>query len=304
MHDRRADTELIQQGIKRRRQDPLPAVPNNVTSPEQQQKRQQQQHQQQKNETLSDEGNYAIIDEGPTSPYVEVAIRSSFFHRESDSVPSSPDQQPLSRSSTLDSHDAENINVPSSQSCDNDLYAKVDKNQKLQHHQIAYIKTVEKASSEDDDDDISWEDNVAYDTSINITPEPSKIISDSPYATVPKKHRNNKPTSPGYDKNNTLPAKFSKSGGSWNEPTYESIEQIKNEVSSSRSNSICSDTSTKKQSQNAPADHHHHKTGIRYKTPESMTTWYVQDEQSNISCHRSISHTNSAPIATPEVRCN
>ena len=287
VHDRRADTELIQQGIKPRRQDPLPAVPSVVTTDE-------------KSDNSFDEGNYAVIgDAPPTSPYVEVAIRASFFQGESDSLPSSPDQLPLSRSSTLDSHEAET--AAPIQHDESGLYATVNKKQ----NQFTYIKKVEKPSSDDDDDDISWEDNVAYDTSINITPEQvtqsPKRISDSPYATVPllPKEQRHKPVTLGYDKNATLPTKFPKTSD-WNEPTYASIDQIKTEVSTHTNHGYepDSNSSVSTRSKESQGSLLELADSQNKKTPESATTWYVQDDK---SWHQSNSQSKSAPIATPEV---
>lgn len=229
VYDKRRDTELILKGIKRRRQEPLPKVPTRfgeadpVTNGD------------------IENGMYASISETgvPDSPYVEVALRHSFImnHIESDSSPSSPDRNHIlrddrSRASTVDSHDDDGvINVDHDES---GLYAKVNK-------KFTYIKKVEKRFSfEEDDDDLVWQENLAYDaaqggepTRVSVSSNlDSPRISDRPYATVPFLPKGHKPILHDFEKFATLPAESSKKG--WYEPDYASIEQIKSQINSNK----------------------------------------------------------------------
>ena len=233
--NKRYDTELTLQGIKRRRQDPLPDIPGQNIP-----------HDRIPNGNITSDGTYASIAPGsvipPDSPYVEVALRHSYImHIDSgDSTPSSPDRR---RSRALGDRDDRSISTT-----DNDddvtcivehdvtgLYAKIDKRQNY-----TYIKKVEKPSSDEDDDDILWQDNMAYDSTNNMNPPEcvsvasnlnldSPKISDRPYATVPFLPKGHKSMVRDYDKFATMPE--SKKGGWYsNEPTYASIDQLKSEI--------------------------------------------------------------------------
>lgn len=193
--DKKGTTELILQGVKKRRlQEPLPDIPrsNNIEIP---------------NSDIinQDDDTYQSIKDikpAADSPYIEVAVSRSYIEKGSYSSPSSPDRRgsyvdKRSRTSTCDSSQDDILldtsrdhhhqkqdegyvdEVPHDPS---GLYARVDKSRTF-----SYLKKLEPKSSDDDDDDMVWKDNDAYQPVSDFQHDTNNIrkISDSPYATVP-----------------------------------------------------------------------------------------------------------------------
>ena len=225
MCEKKVTTELILQGIKKRRlQEPLPDIPrsSNIEIPN-------------GGDFENDTTYQSIKDIKATadSPYIEVALSKSFLEKHSDSSPSSPDRRgsytdKRSRTSTCDSSQDDGLldrsrdhhhqkqdegyvdEVPHDSS---GLYAIVDKTRTF-----SYLKKLmPKSSDDEDDDDMVWKDNDAYQP-IDFQNETNNIrkISDSPYATVPflpKGHRTR-----DFEKYRTMPLNRSYSASQESEP--------------------------------------------------------------------------------------
>jgi len=303
VYDKRIATELTIQGIKKRRQGPLPDVPLHLAPgdliP---------------NGGSPGEGTYASIEEShdANSPYTEVALRHSFLrgHLDSDnSLPSSPDhmrKQPItrSRSSTMDSSDFyRNHQVNHDET---GLYAIVDKQAKF-----SYIKTIENKYSEDEEDDMVWQDNMAYETNCVMGTDKSSpslnspIPADRPYATVPFLPKGHKSVIQDFNnKYATLPNNKS-------EPNYASIDQIRAQMANRLDydpDSMSSISSKSKESTGSQSEilelRHSGSVSSAKKSPlpspmgVGKTTFYLHDDQGTLSPGKS--DKTAAPIAKPE----
>lgn len=291
--EQKGTTELILHGVKKRRKEPLPELP----------KGQQREDSVMQNGSLIEDNSdlYTEIkilsDHAPDSPYVEVALRNSFI--DSDSYPSSPDHTQAvkdkhrSRASTCDSREFNN-DVEG-------LYAKVDKRQKF-----SYIKGVDKHSSDDldDEDEMIWQENAAYDSNGNfgedahppISHLKSATISDSPYATVPFTPKSHKNMVKDHAKFATLPHNWSKG----REPTYETIEQIKASIIAKRdmgfdNDNVSSVSSKSKDSIGSLLDLDERVAKEQKKSPGQTAKWYMSDIKNKENAEK------TAPIAKPEV---
>ena len=226
------------QGIKRRRRDPLPEVP--TLTPE---------------TDLMTNGDadsdiYSSVIEPPDSPYVHVSLRNPLSGKfDEDSAPSSPDHRnkrvvdERSRSSTVDSREEDGNDSANDFS---GLYAKLNQKTKLSY--LRALKDNERAASsdditnidnfDDDDDDLVWQENLAYESHDSITESKSAhtnmqdIISDRPYATVPYLPKGHKSMVRDCDKFNTMPEGGSKAWA--NEPEYASIDQLRAQITDLR----------------------------------------------------------------------
>lgn len=276
--DKKSTTELILQGVKKRRKDPLPEVPKEEIN------------------AVVENGDldndiYSVIkntsDVAPDSPYVEVALRNSLV--ESDSYPSSPDHTQASkdklrsRASTCDSREFKDVEG---------LYAKVDKKSKF-----SYIKTFDKQSS-DDDEEMIWQDNAAYESNSNYGEETplchlkNATISDRPYATVPFTPKSHMRMVKDNEKFATLPHDWSK-----REPIYSSIEQIKASINANKENfafeNDSSISSKSKDSMGSLLDLN--EKGTKDGKRSSNSKWFMQDPANNDKTEK------VAPMAKPEV---
>ena len=178
-YEKRHETEFIVRGIKRRRQDPLPEVPKEFQPADLI-----------PNGSVPDESNYATIPGRPrtdASPYAIVPPPS--IKSESDSAPSSPNRIPLnpsfnhynevrSRSSTQDT--PESVRDDDSESLaleiphdETGLYAQVIKHIKEKRRSELMENDSLNLTASDFEDDIEmmWCDNVAYDTGLNRSAE-------------------------------------------------------------------------------------------------------------------------------------
>ena len=282
VHDRKTLTEFTIQGVRKKREGPLPDVPNESSPAD-----------------LIPNGNISKGSEAD-SPCVEVALRNSYVHQDSDSMPSTPERNRSmrSRSSTIDSRD--DIFTGEVKHDPSGLYALVDKKR------FSYIKKVEKFS-EDDDDDMIWKDNEAYESVTNSTPQRVSVsstldspqLNDRPYATVPFLPKGHRAMVHDFEKFATLPPESSKKTN-WAEPNYETIENIKTQMGDKgyEPDSLSSISSKSKESQGSQSELRDLKPYDNKKHYPSPTTtsplFYLHGEHDP-------NKEKAAPLAKPDV---
>lgn len=277
--DKKSTTELILNGRKKRRlQEPLPEIPDNQLDVSF------------LNDDIDDTGIYTSIKD---SPYIDVAVSRSYLESD-DSVLSSPDRKGSfrTRASTCDSQEDALLDTSHDQKHDegyvgeiphdpSGLYAQVDKSKKFSY----LTKLTQKASSEEDDDDVVWTENAAYQAGPSDEQMHSKtpIVSDRPYATVsylPKDHKN---VPHDHNKFATIPLPRTRSEGV--EPEYVDINLLRNALRETSLGAMDQETnSVSSKSKGSTASTPETQEKSPFPSPsmprvgtDGKTTWYLGD---------------------------